>query len=161
MGSIPVPYLVDSSEEEGRGGGAFSDAVALELVGKPGSYVVTIVVEPESLAAATYPVYVDPTANIGTGTDAYGDAFVSAKYASKNFQDHQRPDSPYYHEMWLGTDPSDSTNVNFAYLKFNLSSSTYTDSTIDLAPALPPLPPVVQRADRGPQLGRSRDWFMD
>ena len=133
VGSIPVPYLVDSSEYEGRGGGAFSDTVGLELAGELGSYVLTIVVEPEYLESATYPVYVDPTANIGTGSDAYGDAFVSAKYATMNFQDYQRPDSPYYHELWLGTDPSDSTNVNYVYMKFNLSSSTYTDTTIDLA----------------------------
>lgn len=37
-----------------------------------------------------------------------------------NFANYVRPDSPFYHEHWLGKDTTNSTNVNEAFLKFDL-----------------------------------------
>jgi hypothetical protein len=66
------------------------------------------------------PVYVDPT--FLTDSTTYGDAFVSQAYPTMNFADYVRPTSPYYHELWLGMDPTNSTNVNNVLLKFDVSS---------------------------------------
>ena len=127
---MPAPYAVDSSADDHRGGGRFTDAVSFDVAPTTsGTTAIAVRVDPAWLADATYPVFVDPS--FGTGTDAYGDAFVSQKYATYNFADYQRADSPYYHELWLGMDPSDSTNVNHIYMKFDLSS--IAGQTVDSA----------------------------
>lgn len=119
VGRIPRPYAVDSSDGKERGGGAFSPAVSLEVTEFAGQPAVVVRVEAEWLASATFPVYVDPTYYPSSTT--YGDAFVSAAFPTQNFADYVRPDSPYYHEHWLGTDPTNSSNVNYAYLRFDIS----------------------------------------
>lgn len=127
---MPRPYAVDSSDVAGRGGGAFTDSVNLSLSTVGGQSAVTIEVDPAFLATATYPVFVDPS-TIYPSSDAYGDAFVSQTYPTYNFADYQRPDSPYYHEHWLGNAPGDGTNQNEVYLKFDVSAMKET--TIDSA----------------------------
>jgi YD repeat-containing protein len=135
VGRIPQPYAVDSSVSEERGSGDFTDRVTLVVSELSGQPAVVVAVDPVWLEAATYPVYVDPT--FYPSTTAYGDAFVSQAYPSMNFADYVRPDSPYYHEHWLGMDPTNSSNVNFVYLRFDLSSiedTTITDADLKVVP---------------------------
>ena len=129
VATVPRPYAVDSGNHPERGGGAFQPAevqvnTAAELT------TLTISLDPAWLATATYPVYVDPTV-LFTGSATYGDAFVSAAYPTMNFGDYVRPDSPFYHEHWLGKDPSNAANVNEAFMKFDLSPMAL--GTIDAA----------------------------
>lgn len=129
---IAPPLAVESSPDAERGGGMLTDLVSYSL--EPdgaGRYRLRISVDPAWLADAVYPVYVDPSITIGTGSDAYGDAFVSSEYPSMNFADYQRPDSPYYHEHWLGMDPTNSAQVNYVYLKFD--TSPVAGQTVTLA----------------------------
>ena len=129
-GMLPRPYAVDSSSVDGRGGGAFSDAVSLTVDGvERDSAIVTLSVDPLWLKTAVYPVYLDPSVNLDTNT--YGDAFVSQAYPTQNFGDYVRPDAPYYHELWLGTDPGNASSVNYDYLKFD--TAPIAGTTIDAA----------------------------
>lgn len=121
VGRIPVPYLVDSGSSEERGSGRFGDEVSLTVAKIGGEQAVVLAVDPLWLAAATYPVYVDPSITFDSTTESF-DAFVSAAYPTMNFANYVRPDSPFYHEHWLGKDPTNSTNVNEVFLKFDLAS---------------------------------------
>ena len=50
VGRIPRPYLLDSSEVEGRGGGLYSEAVSQKRELQPdGSYLLTLTVDPAFL----------------------------------------------------------------------------------------------------------------
>ena len=114
---MPAPLAVDSTPDAGLGGGTLTTDVAYSLSGAAGSTLLTVTVDPSFLANATYPVYIDPTINLnGSNTN---DTFVSAKYPTTNFNAYARPDSPYYNEMWLGMDPTDSSNVNYDLFKFS------------------------------------------
>lgn len=130
---IPAPYAVDSSASPERGGGEMTDQVSLAVAEVAGRIALTIRVDPDWLAKATYPVYVDPSFSddFYPDTTTYGDAFVSSKYPTMNFADYVRPDSPYYHEHWLGMDPTDSGNVNKVLMRFDVSS--LDDAAIDVA----------------------------
>ncbi len=128
---IPAPYAVDSSESAERGGGEMTDQVRLAVGQREGRIALTISVDAGWLAKATYPVYIDPSLDFEPSTTAYGDAFVSTKYPTMNFADYVRPDSPYYHEHWLGMDPTDSGNVNKVLVRFDVA--VLEDAAIDLA----------------------------
>jgi RHS repeat-associated protein len=117
VATMPAPVAVDSTPNAGLGGGNLTTAVAYSLSGAAGSTLLTVTVDPSFLANATYPVYVDPTINLnGSNTN---DTFVSSKYPTENFNTYARPDSPYYNELWLGMDPTDSGNVNYDLFKFS------------------------------------------
>ena len=128
---IPTPYAVDSTADERAGSGRFTDAVRLAL-GADGR-TVTVSVDPTWLETAVYPVYVDPSTGwvYNTGTNTYGDAHVASGYPTHNYDDYQRPDSPYYHELWNGTDPSGIAGTTHDYLKWSLS--TIANVTVDSA----------------------------
>jgi RHS repeat-associated protein len=128
---VPYPYAVDSSVNLERGGGAYADAVNLSVGDRDGQPTLTLSVDPDWLASAVFPVYLDPSLTFLTGSDAYGDAFVSQAYPTQNFADYVRPTSPYYHELWLGMDPANSNNVNNVLLKFDLA--TIAEATIESA----------------------------
>ncbi|HCS57045.1 MAG TPA: hypothetical protein DIW80_07240 [Gordonia polyisoprenivorans] len=119
VGRIPRPFMVDSSDVEGRGGGLYSEAVTLTL-GTTGAFsLVTLIVDPAFLDSAVYPVYLDPTTtSFPTGTTTANDTFASAKYPNSNFVSYQRPDAPGYHEMWHGKEPG-TTYYNEIYIRFN------------------------------------------
>lgn len=117
---LPRPYAVDSSANPARGSGAFGPAT-LAVGSVEGTPVVTIAADAAWLKTATYPVYLDPTVTFSSTAQSF-DAFVSQAYPTQNFADYARPDSPYYHELWLGMDPGNSNNVNYDYLRFDLSS---------------------------------------
>jgi hypothetical protein len=58
---MPRPYLQDSSDVEGRGGGLYAEAVTQTVSGEAAAYTVTFTVDQAFLDSAVYPVYVDPT----------------------------------------------------------------------------------------------------
>lgn len=118
---MPDPYAVDSSVDELRGGGQYTDAVELAVSAVGGLNLVTLTADPTWLAAATYPVYVDPSVTFYVGGTNYGDAHVSRAWPNTNYGDYVRPDNGY-HELWHGQDPSNSNNYNYDYFRFELSS---------------------------------------
>ena len=128
---IPVPYAVDSTPDELTGSGRFTDRVTLALA--PDGRMVTVAVDEAWLATATYPVYVDPSTGwvYNTGTSSYGDAHIASNYPTYEFPDYVRPDSPYYHELWNGTDPSGTSGESYDFLRWNLSALAGT--TVDAA----------------------------
>ncbi len=134
VGRMPRPFAVDSTPNETLGSGLYTDKVSYTLA-KDGASV-TVAVDPTWLKTATYPVYIDPTwAN--AGSSSYGDAHIASNYPSTNFDNYVRPDSPYYHELWLGDDPSGTSGTSYDYLRWNLSSivgTTIDSATIDIYP---------------------------
>lgn len=136
IGRMPRPFAVDSSVDAARGGGIFTDKVAYVLA-KDGT-TLTIAVDPAWLKSATYPVFVDPTFNVdNAGSNTYGDAHTASAFATTNFADYQRPDSPFYHELWLGDDPSGTSGTSAAYLRWDVSSLNYTaisEATLHIYP---------------------------
>ena len=134
VATMPHPYATDSSVDDRRGGGQFTDKVKYALSKSAGKDLLTVTVDSAWLASAVYPVYVDPSVSTGVG----GDTFVSKAYPSENFNGYQRTDSPYYKEMWLGTDPTNSTNVNYDLIKFTLpagvAGSTVNSATLSVFP---------------------------
>ncbi|MEI7745472.1 MAG: DNRLRE domain-containing protein, partial [Chloroflexota bacterium] len=131
VGSIPHPYAVDSTPDALAGGGRYTDAVTLTL-GADGR-TVTATVDAAWLKTAVYPVYVDPTMawTYNAGSSAYGDAHTASNYTNSNFANYARPDSPYYYEMWNGTDPSGTSGTSYDFLRWDLSA--YTNVTVDSA----------------------------
>jgi RHS repeat-associated protein len=134
VGRIPRPYMLDSSVLEGRGGGLYSDAVKMTLTETKGpAYLLTLNVDPAFLDSAVYPVYVDPTTtDFPTGSTTADDTFASQRWPNTVLNTYQRPDSPYYHEMWHGNEPGTSY-YNEVYLRFNGIASTLGDVEIDSA----------------------------
>ena len=129
---MPQPYAVDSAYEPLRGGGVTYDGVRLSL-GRDadGAPTVTISVNPSVLAAAAYPLYVDPSVQL-RGTSDVADAHVSSGYPTHNYASYKRPDSPYCYEMWLGQDPSGPSGTSYDLIRFDLSSVP-TAATVDSA----------------------------
>ncbi len=107
VGLIPRPYLLDSTPNTRAGAGVYSDAVHLSLGRSGEQRTVTITPDPAYLASAIYPVYLDPTVtNFPADAGSVSDTFVSGAAHTTNFNTYQRPDSPYYHELWVGDDPA-------------------------------------------------------
>ncbi len=109
VGLIPRPYMTDSTPDTRAGAGVFSDAVTLSL-GRAGEHQTVILTpDPAYLAAATYPVYLDPTVtHFPADAGTVADTFVTNAASSSNFNTCARPDAPYYHELWVGDDPATS-----------------------------------------------------
>ncbi len=119
VGRIPQPFMVDSSELEGRGGGIYTEAVALSISEQDGQDLLTLTPDQAFLEQAVYPVYLDPTTtNFPNASAGINDTFASSRYPNSNFNTYQRPDSPYHHEMWHGNEPG-SSYYNETYIRFN------------------------------------------
>jgi RHS repeat-associated protein len=117
-----APYALDSTPDEQAGGGLMTTDVHYTIgEHENGTPTVTVSVDDAAwLAKATYPVYVDPSIYL-PGTNTYGDTFVNEGNPSMNYANYQRPDSPYYYEMWMGQSPSQSTYYTEAYLKYDVA----------------------------------------
>ncbi len=121
---VAAPYAVDSTPDALTGSGRTTSALRYQtgtaLDGRP---TVTVSVDDAAwLRNAVYPVYVDPsTTLVNAGTNTFGDTFVNEGNAGQNYANYQRPDSPYFYEMWLGLSPSDATYRNHALMKFSMS----------------------------------------
>ncbi len=95
------------------------------------SYLLTLAVDPAFLDGAVYPVYVDPTTtDFPTPATTAQDTFASSKYPNSNFNTYQRPDSPYYYEMWHGKEPGTSY-YNEIYIRFKELRATLGTVHID------------------------------
>ncbi len=131
VATIPHPYAVDSTPDAFVGGGRYTSDVTLAL--EPDGRTITVSVDPGWLKGAVFPVYVDPSTGwvSNTGMDSYGDAHVASGYPNDHFADYVRPDSPYSHELWNGTDPSGTSGESYDYLKWDLSA--YANVTVDAA----------------------------
>ncbi|MEO5964057.1 MAG: DNRLRE domain-containing protein, partial [Candidatus Limnocylindrales bacterium] len=131
VATIPHPYAVDSTPDAFVGGGRYTSDVTLAL--EPDGRTITVSVDPGWLKGAVFPVYVDPSTGwvSNTGMDSYGDAHVASAYPNDHFADYVRPDSPYSHELWNGTDPSGTSGESYDYLKWDLSA--YANVTVDAA----------------------------
>ncbi len=133
VGRIPRPFLLDSSEVEGRGGGLYSEAVTQVVEQQGDAYLLTLTVDEAFLESAVYPVYVDPTTTtFPTGTTTAVDTFASEKYPGSNFNTYQRPDSPFYREMWHGNEPGTSY-WNEVYIRFDELEETLGSTHVDSA----------------------------
>jgi RHS repeat-associated protein len=132
---MPRPYAVDSTVNDRLGSGLMTDAVRYSLSSQGSKTLLTVTVDEAWLSGATYPVYVDPTF---TNEGYISDNFVSSKYPDYNYSNYQRPDSPYYHELWLGMDPTNSANVNYDYIRFPdlsaLAGVTIDTATLQVTP---------------------------
>jgi RHS repeat-associated protein len=133
-GRMPRPFMVDSSDIEGLGSGTYSEAVTLSVAILAAARTVTIAIDPAFLATATYPVYVDPTVTVfPTDTGSASDTFVSEANPTTNYNTASRPDSPYYHEHWLGEKPGTPDKENQVYVKFTGLSPVIGEAHIDRA----------------------------
>lgn len=127
---MPLPYAIDSTPDATLGSGIYTDMVSYAL--DPSGTKLTVSVDPAWLKTAVYPVYVDPTVVWpNAGGLSFGDAHIASAHDTTNYSNYQRPDSPYYHELWLGTDPSGTTGISYDFLKWSLPGIVGT--TIDSA----------------------------
>jgi YD repeat-containing protein len=133
---MPRPYAIDSTPDATLGSGIYVEKVSYAL--DPTGTTLTVSVDPAWLKTAVYPVYVDPTVVWDNQGDlTVGDAHIASGYNTTNFSNYQRPDSPYYHELWLGSDPAGVSGTSYDYLKWNLPGITGTvidSATLDIYP---------------------------
>ncbi len=130
--TMPAPYAVDSTPDELTGSGRTTTAAWYTLSALGSQQLVTVSVDPAWLVTAVYPVYVDPSITVyNEGTNANGDVHVNEGNPTFRYQNYQRPDSPYYYEMWLGESPSNSSYFNMAFIGFGLSE--YNGTVVDSA----------------------------
>lgn len=133
-GRIPRPFLVDSSDIAGEGGGIYSEAVSMALTKVAGETAITLTPDPAVLATATYPVYLDPTVTtFPNDTGSAADTFASEASPTTNFDAYQRPDAPFYFEHWLGEKPSVPGKANQVFLKFAGLAAVIDSAHIDTA----------------------------
>ena len=155
-GRLPRPFLVDSSDVEGRGGGLYAEAVTQAVAGDGQLKTLTLTVDPAFLDQAVYPVYIDPTVTtFPTGSTTANDTFSSSKYPGSNFNTYQRPNSPFYNEMWHGNEPGTSY-YNHVFIRFNdleINARQHA-RRLGLAAALPVL--AIHPLDAQGELGRAR-----
>ena len=129
---MPAPYAVDSTPDEHTGSGRTTTAAWYTLSELDDQPLVTVSVDPAWLADAVYPVYVDPSVTVyNEGTSANGDVHVNQGNPDFHYANYQRPDSPYYAEMWLGESPSNSSYFNMAFIQFNIAA--YYGNVVDTA----------------------------
>ena len=129
VATMPAPYAIDSTPNQGLGG-RYTQAVSYSLSNSGGKTLVTVSVDQSWLAAATYPVYVDPSVIKVSGTGSVQDTFVDAAYKTSNFHDWIGSDG--YHEVAVGMDPTYSAEVCYGLFKFTLPAGV-AGSTIDTA----------------------------
>lgn len=143
---LPRPLLLDSSDDDGLGGGLFSAAGAYELTtDRDGRTVLTVTIRERFLEEAVYPAYLDLSLTEFPATAAAADVtFVSSRHADSSLAGYQRPDSAGLSELWLGHQPR-SRNDNEVYIRFNELAATL--GTVDVATASLELLPYWQRAD--------------
>jgi RHS repeat-associated protein len=124
VGRIPRPFMEDSSELEGRGGGLYSEAVTQSVSETGDGWLLTLTVDQKFLDEAVYPVYVDPTTtNFPTASTTAGDSFVNSETPNTNYDTYKRASSPYYYEMWHGNTPG-TPYYNEVFIRFNSIAET-------------------------------------
>lgn len=116
-GSIRAPYAVDSSVVPDLGSGESTSDVTTRLRDKgDGTWALTLTVDPAFLDRAVYPVYLDPLVILQDAD--VNDTFVYSGSPGTNYHGYARPDSPYYHELWLGEKPGSGGKVARIFIRF-------------------------------------------
>lgn len=139
VGRLPRPFLLDSSDTDGTGGGVYSAAANFELALDGDRQLVTVNVARRYLAEAVYPAYVN-LALVDFPAPAGGAqlAFASSRHPNANFDAYLRPEAPGYLDLWHGRQPGTRTQ-NEVYLRFDGVADVL--GTVDLeAAALEMLP---------------------
>lgn len=116
---LPAPEMMDSNINEKKGEGTYSNQVKYLLnENNDKSYNLTLDIDKEWLSSSNrvFPVYVDPTVSI----DALGDAYISSKAPTTNFDEKW---DPVQGEYVLQTGYYDSTSgTNYAFIKFSVAN---------------------------------------
>jgi RHS repeat-associated protein len=118
IATMPAPYAVDSASTK-SGGGNFTTDVEYSISRQGGHQILTLTVDETYLAAATYPVYVDPTVTVNVQSQI-NDSFVSAKYPTYNFNTTTSGGSPNYHEDLVGMDPTYNDQICYTFIKYSM-----------------------------------------
>jgi hypothetical protein len=144
VGRLPRPLLLDSSDQNGSGGGVFTAATTFSLSQEGDLPVVTISIERRYLEEAVFPAFVDLSlADFPTATGAEL-TFASSRHPNANFDRYQRPEGAGYAELWHGRQPGSGTD-NEIYLRFPDIAATL--GTVDVAEAALELFPYWQREE--------------
>jgi hypothetical protein len=118
VGRMPQPLLLDSSDDDGAGGGLFSAAVTFSLDTSGPRAAITISVGRAYLDEAVYPAYVGPSiVDFPIGVPSAQETFASARYPNANFNAYARPEAPGDYELWQGRQPG-TRNDSAAYVRF-------------------------------------------
>ncbi len=117
--TLPAPEMMDSNINEGKGEGTYSKQLRYLLEENTnGTYSLILDIDKEWLASSDrkYPIYVDPSVSI----DALGDAYISSKAPTTNFDEKW---DPVQGEYVLQTGYYDSTSgTNYAFIKFSVAN---------------------------------------
>jgi len=117
--TLPAPEMMDSNINEGKGEGTYSKQLRYLLEENTnGTYNLVLDIDKEWLASSDrkYPIYVDPSVSI----DALGDAYISSKAPTTNFNEKW---DPVQGEYVLQTGYYDSTSgTNYAFIKFSVAN---------------------------------------
>lgn len=117
--TLPAPEMMDSNINEGKGEGTYSKQLRYLLEENTnGTYSLILDIDKEWLASSDrkYPIYVDPSVSI----DALGDAYISSKAPTTNFNEKW---DPVQGEYVLQTGYYDSTSgTNYAFIKFSVAN---------------------------------------
>jgi len=117
--TLPAPEMMDSNINEGKGEGTYSKQLRYLLKENTnGTYNLVLDIDKEWLASSDrkYPIYVDPSVSI----DALGDAYISSKAPTTNFNEKW---DPVQGEYVLQTGYYDSTSgTNYAFIKFSVAN---------------------------------------
>jgi len=161
VGRIPRPLLLDSSDDDGNGGGLFTAATSLSLDTSGALPVITVSIDRDFLDEAVYPAYVDMSLTnfpqVVAGADV---TFASSSHPNVDLHGYQRPESAGFDELWLGRQPG-SKNNNEVYMRFDGLAATL--GTVDVASASLELLPYFEQAGDGLVDARevTSDWNAD
>lgn len=117
---IPRPLLLDSSDVDGSGGGAFTAATSLSIAEDvAGAQLLTVHVARRYLEEAVYPAFIDlSVVEFPTAAEGADMAVVSSRHPNSAFHGDERPELPSYAELWLGRQPGTRTD-SAAYVRFD------------------------------------------
>ena len=93
-----------------------------------------------------------PPTYYNAGSLSYGDVHTASGYPTTAFHNYVRPDSPYYHELWLGQRPVGHLGPEQRLPALGHHPVRRHDDRHGLVRRLP-LPPVLRRPDRRPRPG--------
>lgn len=116
--TISKPVMMDSNIDPGSGEAQRSEDIYYELTQKDSNIYLSIIADKNWLESSdrVYPVYIDPS----TSASPTGDAYVTDKYPTSNFNSDWNSIDGYY-QLKSGYYDS-TTGTNYSYIKFDLSS---------------------------------------
>ena len=144
VGRIPRPFLLDSSDVDGSGGGVYTSAATLDVSLEDELPVVSVTIARRFLDEAVYPAYIN-LALVDFPAPASGAdlTFASSRHPNSNFDAYLRPESPGYADLWHGRQPG-TRHQSQVYIRFTDLAAALGD--VDLAAAHVELFPYWQRA---------------